>query len=125
MKQQTLFNLIARADLQGSFDRISNMLMAEANQDGQDKDPILVGASFSHRSDLGLQITLVRGSQGEMRHFCVTLMQTTAFPQNHAPVSALPTEFSFVNASEQGFGTFKEASHTPPQVDSTAFRIIG
>ena len=125
MKQQTLFNLIARADLQGSFDRISNMLMAEANQDGQTEEQLFVSASFPHRSDLGLQISLVRGSQGEMQHFCVTLVQSTVFPPTQASISALPTEFSIVNTSEQAVESSKDTSQTPTHVDSTAFRIIG
>ena len=133
MKRQTIFNLISRSDLQGSFDRISTMLVTESSTSdkGQSQDVIFVRASFSHRSDLGLQITPVRGPEGEMRHFSLTLMQVNhSVPPVVATVFPLPTEFCVVDSTALGAAASKEngSSRTHPhsgQVDSPAFRIIG
>lgn len=123
LKSLTIFNLIARAELQGSFQRISTMLLTKDENPHQDDEPFFVGASFTHRPDLSLQITPVRSADGEMQYLCVTLMQNETVAPIQAVVSPLPTDFSVIE-SQTTSGDSKDASQETLQA-ITAFRVIG
>lgn len=86
----TIFNLTARQDLQHAFDLISQMLSAPADASGNSSSGTCkLRGSLKHRSDLGLSVTLIKGSDGVAKCFCVTLVMNPTSPFDTArPIPA-------------------------------------
>jgi PAS domain S-box-containing protein len=76
---QTVFNLTARQDLQSAFDLISQMLSAPLDPTVTNTSCVLRGA-LKHRTDVGLSVKLIKGSDGVAKCFCVTLIQNPTSP---------------------------------------------
>ena len=75
----TVFNLTARQDLQSAFDLISQMLSAPLDPTVTNTSCVLRGA-LKHRTDVGLSVKLIKGSDGVAKCFCVTLIQNPTSP---------------------------------------------
>eukprot|EP00536_Pseudo-nitzschia_multiseries_P018219 jgi/Psemu1/228145/e_gw1.2260.6.1 len=75
----TVFNLTARSDLQPAFDLISQMLSAPLDPSVTNTSCVLRGA-LKHRTDVGLSVKLIKGSDGVAKCFCVTLINNPASP---------------------------------------------
>jgi len=75
----TVFNLTARQDLQSAFDLISQMLSAPLDPTVTDTPCVLRGA-LKNRTDLGLNVKLIKGGDGVAKCFCVTLIINPASP---------------------------------------------
>jgi PAS domain-containing protein len=74
----TIFNMTSRQDLQHAFDLISQMITpAPENslEKGDDKSSIVLRGAMKKRSDLGLNISLIKGDHGIVKCFCVTLIR--------------------------------------------------
>ncbi|KAL3920105.1 MAG: hypothetical protein SGILL_003427 [Bacillariaceae sp.] len=109
----TVFNLTSRQDLQPAFDLISQMLSAPADPNTASTSCVLRG-SFKHNTNLGLDVSLIKGEDGVAKCFCVTLILNPASPfDTSRPVPAtielvgLPQGISVPNSS-----TTKQASQT-------------
>jgi hypothetical protein len=71
----TIFNLTARQDLQNAFDLISQMLSSPPDPNGDDKkNSCTLRGALKNRTDLGLNISLIKGDDGVAKFFCVTLV---------------------------------------------------
>lgn len=75
----TVFNLTARQDLQSAFDLISQMLSAPLDPTVTNTSCVLRGA-LKNRTDVGLSVKLIKGSDGVAKYFCVTLIQNPTSP---------------------------------------------
>lgn len=75
----TVFNLTARQDLQSAFDLISQMLSAPLDPTVTNSSCVLRG-SLKHRTDIGLNVKLIKGGDGVAKCFCVTLIMNPASP---------------------------------------------
>jgi PAS domain-containing protein len=101
----TIFNLTARQDLQHAFDLISQMISPPVDVRGQDTPPkaIVLRGAMGDRTDIGLNVSLIKGEDGIAKCFCVTLIKNPESPfdsakpvpvsfesiQNNAPVSTV------------------------------------
>merc|ERR1711976_368183 len=66
----TIFNMTSRNDLQHAFDRISQMITPNLESPNQDESKsIILQGAMNGRNDLGLSISLIKGSQGIGRCF--------------------------------------------------------
>ena len=76
----TIFNLTARQDLQKAFDQISQLISSPltSRDQGEDETPILLQGAIRNRDDLGLSVSLIRGEDGILKCFCVTLIKNPA-----------------------------------------------
>lgn len=75
----TVFNLTSRQDLQSAFDLISQMLSAPLDPTVTNTSCVLRGA-LKNRTDIGLNVKLVKGGDGVAKCFCVTLILNPASP---------------------------------------------
>ncbi|MGK3740913.1 MAG: PAS domain-containing protein [Bacillariaceae sp.] len=75
----TVFNLTSRQDLQSAFDLISQMLSAPIDPTVTNTSCVLRGALKS-RTDIGLNVKLIKGGDGVAKCFCVTLIMNPASP---------------------------------------------
>lgn len=76
----TIFNLTARQDLQPAFDLISQMLSSAPSDPNASSTSCVLRGSFKHRTDLGLNVTLIKGEDGVAKCFCVTLILNPRSP---------------------------------------------
>ncbi|KAL3903600.1 MAG: hypothetical protein SGARI_005302, partial [Bacillariaceae sp.] len=76
----TVFNLTSRQDLQPAFDLISQMLSAPADPSTTTSTTCVLRGAFKHRSDLGLDVSLIKGEDGVAKCFCVTLILNPTSP---------------------------------------------
>jgi hypothetical protein len=77
----TIFNLTARQDLQQAFDLISQMLSAPSESSAANATTSCVlRGSLQNRSDLGLNVALIKGEDGVAKCFCVTLVMNPTSP---------------------------------------------
>lgn len=76
----TIFNLTARQDLQHAFDLISQMISPPLDAQEQKRQPLVLRGAMNNRNDLGLGVSLVKGSDGIAKFFCVTLIRNPASP---------------------------------------------
>lgn len=74
----TVFNLTSRQDLQSAFDLISQMLSAPLDPSAN-TSCVLRGA-LKNRTDIGLNVKLIKGNDGVAKCFCVTLITNPASP---------------------------------------------
>ena len=86
----TVFNLTARQDLQSAFDLISQMLSAPLDPTVTNTSCVLRGA-LKHRTNIGLSVKLIKGSDGVAKCFCVTLITNPASPYD----TSKPTPATF------------------------------
>jgi hypothetical protein len=92
----TIFNMTARQDLQHAFDLISQLISPP--MEGPAHKHIAVRGSFKSRSDLGLCVNLVKGSDGIAKCFCVTIIKNPLSPfDTEAPV---PVSFESILSKE-------------------------
>ncbi len=72
----TIFNLIARSDLQNAFDQMSSMVSPQENlksqKNGNHSHILLRGAMKSSR-EMGISITLIRGTSRVPKCFLIAL----------------------------------------------------
>lgn len=71
----TIFNLTAKDDLQNAFDLISQMISPPA-ESAEFAPTCVLRGSMKNRTDLGLNITLIKDEQGIAKCFCVTLIRS-------------------------------------------------
>ena len=105
----TIFNMTSRNDLQHAFDLISQMITPHpegSNQQDESKSIILQGTMKS-RNDLGLSISLVKGSQGIGRCFCVTLVRIISMNKSRPDVISVEMELPVIpnKNDDVGLGT--------------------
>ncbi|EED91265.1 predicted protein [Thalassiosira pseudonana CCMP1335] len=90
LKAMTIFNITCREDLQGAFDKMSQLITPPApgglDDDGNSIDsgksqpPVILSAAIKHRADLGLSVSLIRGEDGVAKYFNVTLVKMPDTP---------------------------------------------
>lgn len=84
----TIFNLTAKDDLQNAFDLISQMISPPADNNEFAPACVLRG-NMKTRSDLGLNITLIKDEEGIAKCFCVTLVRSPSSPfDDSKPIQA-------------------------------------
>jgi hypothetical protein len=103
----TVFNLTARQDLQPAFDLISQMLSAPSDPNASSTSCVLRG-SFKHRTDLGLNVTLIKGEEGVAKCFCVTLILSPTSPYDTS--RPVPATIELVNVATQVLPMAKDSS---------------
>jgi hypothetical protein len=107
----TIFNLTARNDLQRSFDLISRMITPMV--DGGEEPPrqIVLRGAINQRTDLGMSISLVKGSDGISKCFCVTLVKNPSSPfETGKPI---PVSFESVLSEPTSVKSLKDPSFLP------------
>lgn len=104
----TIFNMTSRNDLQHAFDLISNMITPNLESSTQDeKKSIVLQGAMKSRNDLGLSISLIKGSQGIGRCFSVTLVRIISIDKSRPEVISVEMELPVIPAknNDVGFGT--------------------
>ena len=93
----TIFNLTARSDLQHAFDLVSQMISPPSSEDNnnnnhpQQSPSCVLRGKMKNRTDLGLNITLIRDEDGIAKCFCVSLIKNPTSPfDTGMPVHATP-----------------------------------
>jgi PAS domain-containing protein len=80
----TIFNLTARQDLQQAFDKVSQLISPPMNESGicssEKPKPVVFRGAMKNRDDLGLSVSIVKGSDGVAKCFCVTLVKNRDGP---------------------------------------------
>lgn len=105
----TIFNLTAKDDLQNAFDLISQMISPPADNNEFAPTCVLRG-NMKNRSDLGLNITLIKDEQGIAKCFCVTLIKSPSSPfDDSKPIQA--TADLIRPPSAQGLDTTAKSSN--------------
>jgi len=95
----TVFNLTARQDLQSAFDLISQMLSAPLDPTVTDTPCVLRGA-LKNRTDLGLNVKLIKGGDCVAKCFCVTLIINPASPYDTSKPFPATHEHGIANAGQ-------------------------
>jgi hypothetical protein len=104
----TIFNLTARLDLQHAFDLVSQMISPPSNTEGNKNAPqqspsCVLRGNMKNRSDLGLNITLIRDDDGIAKCFCVALIQNPVSPfDTSTPIHATPVLLQAQQQQVQG-----------------------
>ena len=94
----TIFNLTARQDLQKAFDQMSQLISSPLKGE-EEPAPILLQGSVRDREDLGLSVSLIRGEDGILKCFCVTLIKNPAF---YGPMAKpIPVSFESITPRTQ------------------------
>ena len=76
----TIFNLTSRSDLQHAFDLVSQMISPPADGHSDIAPQCILRGNMKNKSDLGLNITLIKDDDGIAKCFCVTLIQYPSTP---------------------------------------------
>lgn len=117
----TIFNLTARQDLQHAFDLISRMLSAPTDlSSGAASSSCVLRGAMKQRTDLGLNVTLIKGGDGVAKCFCVTLVLNPTSPFDTA--RPMPATREHVQLS-QNFSTMKTTQ--PTSLDQTPAYTTG
>jgi PAS domain-containing protein len=106
----TIFNLTARSDLQHAFDLVSQMITPpigndedERNMQQQHSPSCVLRGNMKNRTDLGLNITLIRDDDGIAKCFCVSLIKNPASPfDTSMPVHVTPAHVYVQQQQQQG-----------------------
>jgi len=108
----TIFNMTSRQDLQHAFDLISQMItpaLDNGSEKGEDKSSIVLRGAMKKRSDLGLNISLIKGEHGIVKCFCVTLIRILSIKATRPDTVSIETELPQVWSTKQqknvGFGS--------------------
>mmetsp|Transcript_15536 Transcript_15536/g.29301 ORF Transcript_15536/g.29301 Transcript_15536/m.29301 type:complete len:512 (+) Transcript_15536:317-1852(+) len=109
----TIFNLTAREDLQNAFDLISQMISPPIDRSEATASCVLRG-NMKNRTDLGLQITLIKDEGGIAKCFCVTLIRNPSSPFD-------TSEPVFANVEYIRKNTQKEEEKKQSNIASPAF----
>ena len=110
----TIFNLTSRQDLQVAFDLISKMISPPADGGTGNPPSCILRGSMKHRNDLGLSISLIKGSDGIAKCFSVTLIKNPASPYD--PSRPIPATADFLRV---GDGQPEEGDQKKPAATST------
>mmetsp|Transcript_31954 Transcript_31954/g.93968 ORF Transcript_31954/g.93968 Transcript_31954/m.93968 type:complete len:525 (+) Transcript_31954:4605-6179(+) len=94
----TIFNLTSRQDLQVAFDLISKMISPPPDGGAGSSPPCILRGAMKHRNDLGLSISLIKGSDGIAKCFSVTLIKNPASPYD--PSRPIPATADFLRMGE-------------------------
>jgi hypothetical protein len=94
----TIFNLTSRQDLQVAFDLISKMISPPPDGGTGNPPPCVLRGAMKHRNDLGLSISLIKGSDGIAKCFSVTLIRNPASPYD--PSRPIPATADFLRVAE-------------------------
>lgn len=101
----TIFNMTSRDDLQHAFDLISQMITPNLESPNQDESKsIILRGAMKDRNDLGLSISLIKGSQGIGRCFCVTLVRIISRNTSRPDVISVEMELPFVPSKNSNIG---------------------
>jgi len=76
----TIFNLTSRSDLQHAFDLVSQMISPPADGQSDVAPQCILRGNMKNKSDLGLNISLIKDDDGIAKCFCVTLIQNPSAP---------------------------------------------
>ena len=76
----TIFNMTAREDLQNAFDLISRMISPPADNAVPQTPTCVLRGNMKNRTDLGLNITLIKDEEGIAKCFCVSLISNPGSP---------------------------------------------
>jgi len=91
----TIFNLTARVDLQHAFDLVSQMIsppLDDTKDQNQNSPSCVLRGNMKNRTDLGLNITLIRDEGSIAKCFCVSLIKSPVSPfDGTMPVHATPS----------------------------------
>ena len=108
----TIFNMTSRQDLQHAFDLISQMItpaLDNGSEKGEDKSSIVLRGAMKKRTDLGLNISLIKGEHGIVKCFCVTLIRILSIKATRPDTVSIETELPQVWSTKQqknvGFGS--------------------
>lgn len=82
----TVFKLIAREDLQRSFEHISSRMTASHDGIRDENNPFLVRGIFPLGDDFGLRITFISNEEGAKQLLCITMIK------NPPSLSGVPLE---------------------------------
>ncbi len=106
----TIFNLTARSDLQHAFDLVSQMITPPVGSDESNCGNILeqqspscvLRGNMKNRTDLGLNITLIRDDDGIAKCFCVSLIKNPSNPfDTSMPVHVTPANINIQQQQQQ------------------------
>lgn len=127
----TIFNLTSRVDLQGAFDMMSQLISpkSETSDDVQGTklpSPVVLRSSIKRRIDLGLSVSLIRGDDGVVKYFSVTLVKIPSSPTGSSrPVPVIADPASPSNMDMQPPATPQHALSTVvPQSQHTLSTAI-
>jgi hypothetical protein len=112
----TIFDLTAQLDLQHAFNLFSQMISPPSNTEGNKNVPqqspsCVLRGKMKNRSDLGLNITLIRDDDGIANCFCVALIQNPVSPIDtfipiYATVGLLQAQQQQVQGEENEQGAY-------------------
>jgi len=115
----TIFNLTARSDLQQAFEQISQMISPPMEARNETPKPVVLRGAMKNRSDLGLNIALVKGEDGIAKNFCVTLVKNPASPFD--PTPPVPASFeSFLPMASAAIGGAGTMTKDPNDIGNAA-----
>ena len=100
----TIFNMTSRQDLQHAFDLISQMITPAPDNNsekGEDKSSIVLHGAMKNRSDLGLNISLIKGEHGIVKCFCVTLIRILSIKATRPDTVSIEMELPQVCYTKQ------------------------
>jgi hypothetical protein len=137
----TIFNMIHAKDLQRALDLISRMIdtgfvqgnngnhaAPQAPQPPQDQEPLLLQSSFANRPDLGLCVTLVRGTDTLPKCFSVTLVKNIGSDMNNVDTPFDPNLPTIPSMPRSSNGAMPQQANlqvpAAPSVPVPAFQAV-
>jgi hypothetical protein len=96
----TVFNLTSRQDLQSAFDLISQMLSAPL--DPTANTACVLRGALKNRSDIGLNVKLIKGSDSVAKCFCVTLILNPDSPYDTSKPTPATLANGIANSTHTG-----------------------
>lgn len=100
----TIFNMTSRQDLQHAFDLISQMItpaLDNGSEKGDEKSSIVLRGAMKKRTDLGLNISLIKGEHGIVKCFCVTLVRILSIKATRPDTVSIEMELPQVCYTKQ------------------------
>lgn len=100
----TIFNMTSRQDLQHAFDLISQMITPALDNGldkGEDKSSIVLRGAMKKRTDLGLNISLIKGEHGIVKCFCVTLIRILSIKSTRPDTVSIEMELPQICYTKQ------------------------
>lgn len=100
----TIFNMTSRQDLQHAFDLISQMItpaLDNGSDKGEDKSSIVLRGAMKKRTDLGLNISLIKGEHGIVKCFCVTLIRILSIKSTRPDTVSIEMELPQICYTKQ------------------------
>ena len=122
----TIFNMLAKKDLQSAFDRISSMIsppQVHQENDGSSlhfgqsnrskSQPLLLGA-MKNRLDIAVSVTLIWADNGAPRCFLVALLKEPTQVHHHNDGQHQPALFSSMDYMQLTTGAALEKTSNQP-----------